>query len=150
VLLREVPAVANATIVRPTSAGSPASYTSVAAQDRDVVAEHGRDLVRVARAPDVAQQVSQYVGRASAVSAPNSRHIASRADTTAAAIRAAVRTRCPAQRERHHEFAETERRTSNGESSRCGDEGRRYTLACRRQEREEGQVKPPFHRTFHP
>ena len=65
--------------------------------DGDLVAEQGGDLVRVARAPEVAQQrhpvdrVAQLVGR----SRPP-RSATRPAGTTAAATRAAARTRCPA------------------------------------------------------
>ena len=64
--------------------------------DRDLVAEHGGDLVRVAGAADVPQQrhpVRRY--RAAAGRSRRPRRSRSRAGTTAAGTRAAARRRCP-------------------------------------------------------
>jgi hypothetical protein len=77
-----------------TSSGLAASCTSVRAPDSDLVAEDDRDLVRVTRAPEVAEQRDPRPFRRSSPRGPSPGKGRRRAGTTAVATRVAVRRRC--------------------------------------------------------
>ena len=101
--------------------------------DRDLVAEHGGDLVGVAGAADVAQQRHPVRGLAHLLVEPRGL-----ADPGREQARAQLRLqRLPErvvlrERQRGDELTEAKRRVRNGESSRCiGRRGRRTILTRR-------------------